>query len=148
MQTQATQTQEVAKVIILGKFNGAFANFQIAAFNDLKVAGLEASVSHLIATDYGSDLGNAMRNGTDFGSKVAKAKKNGESRISITGKGETKMSNAMLLIRYTQLVSAMRKESIVDSYECDWDALNNVGENSPFKYLSNIRARAKTLTFE
>lgn len=118
------------KPIILGKFPGAFGNFQAAAFTDLKAAGFDARLAHKIALDYGSDIGNAMRNGTskgnDFGTKIAKAKQSGDARVTIGGRGDTQMSNTMALLRVVQVTSSLcLNEKLITSYEINRDTLKS-----------------------
>ena len=121
MQTTIEKTAPtyLVKPIILGKFTGAFGNFQAAAWTDLKLAGFESAIAHKIAQDYGSDLGNAMKNGTDFASKIGKAKASGESRIAISGKGSTQMSNTMALLRVCEVVAGLWREKLVTSYSIE-----------------------------
>lgn len=111
-----TQT-EAKKTVVLGKFNGALGGFQASAFLDLKAGGFEPEVAHKIAFDYGSDLGNAIRNAGDDGlaSKVAKAKKGGDSRISVSGGGSTKTSRSMSVIRLCQQLDNLYKENLLPS---------------------------------
>ena len=97
--TLPTSANEQTKPVVIrcGDFSGAFSRFQVACFGDLRLAGFSAEVSHKVAFDYGSDIGNAIRNATDDGlaSKIGKAKKDGESRITINGGGTTKTSRLL-----------------------------------------------------
>ena len=108
-------------VIRCGDFSGAFSRFQVACYGDLKLAGFSAEVSHKVAFDYGSDIGNAIRNATDDGlaSKIGKAKKDGESRITISGGGTTKTSRAMSLYRLVQQVDSLFREGLINSRRID-----------------------------
>lgn len=144
MSNTQVQTEEIVK-IRLGEFRGAFGGFQSSAFIDLKAAGLEPKIAHKIAFDYGSDVGNAIRNAGDDGlaTKVAKAKKGGESRISLSGGGSTMTSRSMSLIRLAQLLAGMKKETLIASAEIDED-------NLPQKfteYLSECAEWADAQTF-
>lgn len=115
MSTQ-TQDQPIAKAlqaIVPGKFNGMLANFQVSAYGSLKAFGMSKEVAHKIANDYASDLGNAMRSDDEFAAKVGKAKKNGDSVIKFSGKGGTKMTNAMAAIRVVQVLEGLRKEGLL-----------------------------------
>ena len=135
--TQDTSAPVAAsKAIVIGKFPGAFGNFQSSAFYDLKAAGLKEVICHKVAFDYGSDLGNAIRNAKDDGlsSKVAKAKTNGDARISISGGGVTKTSRAMSLIRLAQQLDGLYKEKLVKSRHIDEENLTT-GEGSLSEYL-------------
>lgn len=118
MSTTITENPQT-KVTVIGRFNGAFSQFQATAFTDLKAAGLTANVAHCIADDYGSDIGNAVRNGDDFGSKISKAKKDGEARISMSGKGNATMSNTMALLRVAQVTSSLVREKLLKSHKVD-----------------------------
>ena len=117
--TLPTSATEQAKPVVIrcGDFSGAFSRFQVACFGDLRLAGFSAEVSHKVAFDYGSDIGNAIRNATDDGlaSKIGKAKKDGESRITISGGGTTKTSRAMSLYRLVQQVDSLFREGLINS---------------------------------
>jgi hypothetical protein len=146
----STQTQPVVeptptiKAIVIGKFPGAFGKFQDAAFVDLKACGMDERIAHKVAQDYGSDIGNAMRNGTDFGTKVSKAKKDGESRINLSGKGETQTSRTMSIIRVCQVIDGLySKEGLLKSREVAFDSLNK----SLREYLSECEDWTKAQTF-
>ena len=117
--TLPTSANEQAKPVVIrcGDFSGAFSRFQVACFGDLRLAGFSAEVSHKVAFDYGSDIGNAIRNATDDGlaSKIGKAKKDGESRITISGGGTTKTSRAMSVYRTVQQVDGLFREGLIAS---------------------------------
>ena len=123
MQTIDTLKTAPATTVIIGKFNGAFSQFQATAFTDLKAAGFAENVAHEIASDYGSDIGNAVRNGDDFGSKIANAKQDGTARISISGKGNAIMSNTMALLRVCQVQSSLKAEKLVNTHKIDTNTL-------------------------
>lgn len=142
--TNTVATVEAPKAIILGRFPGAFGKFQDAAFVDLKACGLKPEIAHKVAQDYGADIGNAMRNGTDFGTKVSKAKKDGESRINLSGKGETQTSRTMSIIRVCQVIDGLySKEGLLKSRDVDFESLNK----SLREYLSECETWAKAQTF-
>lgn len=148
MSTQTTTTvetakPEVVKEIILGKFPGAFGQFQGAAFTDLKAAGMDAKVAHKVAQDYGSDIGNAMRNGTEFGTKVAKAKKTGDARISLNGKGETQTSRTMSIIRLCQQTENLYNEGLVKSRHVDFDNMTK----TLIEYFESCEQWVETVKF-
>lgn len=108
------------KAIILGKFGGAFSNFQVSCFHDLKLAGFSAEVAHKVAFDYGSDLGNAFKAGdASLTSKVKKAKDGGESRITIAGGGSVMTSRTMSLYRVCQVTESLYKEKLVHTREIE-----------------------------
>lgn len=134
--------------LVLGVFAGAFANFQAAAFTDLKAAGFEPLTAHLIADDYGADIGNAMRNGEDFGTKIAKAKKDGDSRISITGKGATLMSNTMALLRVCQVTSGLVKEKLLSKHLVTRERLSDDIQSYLFRVESRHQKYEVVLTKE
>jgi len=117
--TLPTSEQATNKPVVIrcGDFSGAFSRFQVACFGDLRLAGFTPAVSHKVAFDYGSDIGNAIRNATDDGlaSKIGKAKKDGESRITISGGGTTKTSRAMSLYRLVQQVDSLFREGLIAS---------------------------------
>ena len=137
MNTTTPETTVESKAIILGKFKGAFGNFQASAFYDLKASGLKETICHKIAFDFGSDLGNAIRNAKDdsLGVKVAKAKQNGDARITLSGGGATKTSRAMSLLRLAQQLDSLYKEKLVKSRHIDVDNVP-VGEGSLSEYLT------------
>jgi dsRNA-specific ribonuclease len=132
------------KSVILGKFPGAFGGFQETSFNDLRYAGVNEHVAHKIAFDYGSDLGNAIRNAKDaaLASKVGKAKSNGEARISLSGGGITKTSRAMSVIRLAQQLDMLYTEKLIKSREIDLSNLRD-GEGSLGEYLTECDEWAK-----
>ena len=119
MTATETQTNTEKRKVIIGKFNGAFSGFQIRAFNDLKYAGFDELVAHHIAADFAADMGNAMAKGDEMAAKINKAKKDGDSIIKIGGKGLTKMSNTMSLLRVVQIIADLKSEKLVDSYKID-----------------------------
>lgn len=115
MTTTQAQAQAQAKAAIIpGKFNGMLANFQVSAYGTMVMFGIGKGVAHKIASDYASDLGNAMRSDDEFAAKVSKAKKDGDSVIRFTGKGSTKMTHAMAVIRVAQSLEALRKEKLIE----------------------------------
>lgn len=123
----ATTTPETttSKAIVLGRFNGAFAQFQVSCFFDLKAAGLEAKIAHKCAFDYGSDIGNAIRNADDsLATKIGKAKKNGDSRISLSGGGMTRTSRTMSLYRVAQQLDGLYSEGLLKSRHLEVDTLS------------------------
>ena len=128
--------------LVLGKFKGAFGNFQAAAFTDLKAAGFEPLTAHLIADDYGADIGNAMRAGDDFGTKIAKAKKDGDSRISISGRGSVTMSNTMALLRVCQVTSGLVKEKLLKSHKVSRESLSDEVQS----YIARVEKRHEQFT--
>lgn len=116
MQTNTLETPAKTIVAIIpGKFSGMLANFQVAAFGSLRKVGLTKEVAHKIASDYASDLGNAMRSNEEFAAKVGKAKKDGDSVIKLSGKGSTLMTNAMGAIRVAQVIESLDKEQLLCS---------------------------------
>lgn len=144
MSQSATVENSTVKVITLGQFKGAFSQFQAAAFTDLKAAGIDTNTSHLIADDYGADIGNAIRNGDDFGSKISKAKKDGEARISMSGKGNATMSNTMALLRVCQVTSSLVKEKLLKNHKVDITKTSDDIQD----YVSRVETRAAGMKFE
>jgi len=132
-ETQATKP----KPITLGEFNGAFGKFQLSAFGDLKRAGFSAEISHKVALDFGSSIGDAMRNGDDesFRNKVGKAKKDGEASIRISASGMTRTSKAMSLLRVVQTIEGLNKEELLNTRKVDIKTLSE-GKNSLQEYLA------------
>lgn len=141
--SQSAPVANEVQVTIIGRFVGAFSQFQAAAFTDLKAAGIEPNIAHCIANDYGSDIGNAVRNGDDFGSKISKAKKDGEARISMTGKGNATMSNTMALLRVCQVTSGMVKEKLLKSHKVDLSRTSDDIQD----YISRVEKRASEMKF-
>lgn len=139
-----TQTEPV-KTVILGKFQGAFGGFQQSAFVDLKAAGFTPEVAHKVAFDYGSDIGNAIRNAKDdsLATKVAKAKKGGESRITLSGGGSVQTSRAMSLIRLCQQLANLKKEALINTLQVDEDRL----DKNLVEYLDDCQTWASEQTF-
>lgn len=125
-ETIATTTPTQSKAIVVGRFNGAFAPFQVSCFYDLKAAGINPMVAHKLAFDYGSDIGNAIRNAKDeaLASKIGKAKSNGESRITLSGGGTTKQSRTMSIYRVVQQLDGLYREKLLTSRELDTDTLS------------------------
>ncbi len=125
-ETLVTQSQNVkSKPIKLGEFNGAFGKFQYSAFGDLKRAGFAPEVSHKVAMDYGSNIGDAMKNGDDesFRNKIGKAKDTGESSIKISASGLTLTSRAMSVLRAVQVIEGLHKEGLLASRKVSTDSL-------------------------
>ena len=145
MQTVETtaQTTPTVKATKIGFFPGAFGQFQATAFRDLEYGGYAPEIAHLVATDYGADIGNALRNGDDFGTKIAKAKSDGESRLSINGKGMVRMSNTMALIRVVQQVATLHKETLLSGYTVQGLEMSKDIRD----YLKEVSVRASKTTW-
>lgn len=143
MSNIATAENSTVKVTVIGRFSGAFSQFQSAAFTDLKAAGLNANIAHCIADDYGADIGNAVRNGDDFGSKISKAKKDGEARISMSGKGNATMSNTMALLRVCQMTSSLVKEKLLKSHKVDLSKTSDDIQD----YIARVETRVAGMKF-
>jgi len=111
---EATTPEAAIVEIVAGKFTGMLSPFQVTAFGTMVHFGIKREVAHKVATDFGSDLGNAMRNSPDFAAKVGKAKKSGESAIKFTGKGENLMTNSMATVRVCQTLEGLVKEELLD----------------------------------
>jgi hypothetical protein len=126
----ATAIGEVStqKQIVIGRFNGAFARFQQSCYNDMLLAGFGKEVSHKIASDYASDIGNALRVDGDatLASKIGKAKKDGDSRITISGGGVTKTSRTMSLYRVVQQCDNLYNEGLLATRKVSRDLLSKV----------------------
>jgi hypothetical protein len=128
METQTTPAKTIV-AIVAGKFTGMLANFQVAAFGSLRKVGFSKEVAHKIASDYSSDLGNAMRSNDEFAAKVGKAKKDGDSVIKLSGKGSTLMTNAMGAIRVAQVIESLDKEGLLCSAKLQpGDFAENIGD--------------------
>lgn len=112
MSTTATQTQAV----IIGQFNGAFSRFQVAAYGDLKRAGLQPHIAHKIAFDYGSDIGSALVSNTDkkstFATAVAKAKENKATLKISASMRNTNNSRTMSVVRACQQIADLFDENL------------------------------------
>lgn len=108
-----TTTKTGTSGIVIGKFGGAFAGFSRAVFNDLVAAGFDNKVSQLMAMDYGSDLGNAMKEDSKLASKVSKANADGECRIRLGGTtAKVRMTAVMSLVRIAQTLDSLHKEEL------------------------------------
>ncbi len=120
-----TATPQTKTPIKLGEFHGAFAKFQTCAYGELNRAGLPAEVSHKVANDFGSNIGDALRNASDsdIAAKVAKAKSNGQSQIKIGAKGFATTSYAMSLIRVVQVIDGLYSEGLLNSRALDTSSL-------------------------
>lgn len=102
-----------ANGLVVGKFGGAFAGFSRAVFNDLVAAGFDPKASQLMAMDYGSDLGNAMKEDSKLASKVGKANADGECRIRLGGRtSKVKMTAVLSLVRVAQTLEELKKEAL------------------------------------
>lgn len=125
-QTQDSAPVKERKPIRCGDFQGAFGKFQLSAFGELNRAGFPREVSHKVAMDYGSNIGDAMRNGNDesFRNKVGKAKKDGQSSIRISASGMTLTSRAMSLIRVCQVIDGLYEEHLLDTRKIVQDNLS------------------------
>ena len=142
--TLETPSVETVKPIILGKFGGAFSNFQISCFWDLKAAKLSAEVAHKIAFDYGSDIGNAFKSGdAELTSKVAKAKKDGSAKSKIAGGGSTRTSRTMSVYRAVQQIDSLYTEGLLASRELNVDTLTKQLR----EYIAECEEWAKDKTF-
>ena len=100
-------------VIRCGDFSGAFSRFQVACYGDLKLAGFSAEVSHKVAFDYGSDIGNAIRNASDDGlaSKIGKAKRmaNRVSQSVVAGQRK-RPAQCQCIVRFSKLTACSGKD--------------------------------------
>src|SRR5438477_12803295 len=97
---------EQAKTAIkCGLFSGMLKNFQNVVYRDLNYAGFNRKVSHKIALDYASQLGNAMSNDETVRHKVSKANKDGVAKLSGAFYGKFTMHNSMAIVRIVQAVS-------------------------------------------
>lgn len=114
---KAAQPTVKTDAIILGKFNGAFCQFQLNAFYTMRHGGINSKVAHKIALDYGSDFGRLMASNADFASKVGKAKKNGESKLTISGGGYLQTSRAMSVVRVCQQIGNLYQEGLLEDVE-------------------------------
>lgn len=144
--TQVIDKTVEIKPIKLGEFHGAFSRFQTSCYYDLIAAGLTKQTSHKIAGDYGSDIGNAIRNASDDGltSKIGKAKKNGDSRISISGGGMTRTSRTMSIYRVAQQLDNLYMEGLLASRKIDDERLSKVLR----EYLAECDEWVQTQKFE
>ena len=95
------------KAIKVGQFNGALCRFQVSAFGSFRRAGFSPEVSHKMAFDFGSDLGNLMATDADMNAKVSKCKKDGTSEISLTGKSNVITSRTMSVLRVCQVIDSL-----------------------------------------
>lgn len=121
------QSNNSTKVVIrTGEFSGAFAKFQVSAYYDLKRAGFDTTVAHKVAFDFGSDIGNAIRNADDdaLAAKVGKAKKDGSGSITLSGGGATTTSRTMSIIRLCQQTYNLHKEGLLKSCKVEMDNLS------------------------
>lgn len=125
-QTNATVIPTTTTVadIICGKFSGMLSGFQKVVFRDMKFAGFTPEVSHKIAMDYASQLGNAMRNDDNVRSKVGKANDSGVARMSGSFYDKLLMHNSMALVRIVQSQADLVKEKLLISYALNMDALS------------------------
>lgn len=117
------KTEQVKIAVKVGFFSGMLKNFQNVVFRDLKAAGFSAQVSHKIALDYASQLGNAMANDETIRHKVSKANKDGIAKLSGAFYGKFIMHNSMAIIRIVQAVSELRVEGLLQSYTVNTDDL-------------------------
>lgn len=103
-----------AKPLDAGRFPGMLGSFQREFYNSLKACGVSAEVSHKVATDFGSDLGRAIREDSELASAVGKANKNNESTFKITGKtARVANSYAMELKRVCQFMDDMASQKLI-----------------------------------
>ncbi len=103
-----------SKAIECGRFEGAFKLFAQRFYNDLKFYGIEIKVAHKVASDGIASLGQAMSQDADLAAKVSKANKDGNGKFKLSGtSGLTKQSNAMMLIRLTQQLDALKDEKLL-----------------------------------
>ena len=142
---ETTQTTTQVRPIVLGEFHGAFSRFQTTAYGDLKRAGIASEVSHKVASDFGADIGNAIRNAEDdsLTAKVGKAKKDGEARIRLSGSGITRTKGSMSLIRLVQVTDGLFDETLVSTRKVD---TSNLGK-SLTAYFNECVEWAKSQTF-
>jgi len=99
-----------------GRFEGAFKVFADKFFSEVKFYGIDAKIAHKVACDACSNLADAMSKDAELAAKVnkEKAKSDGETSFKLSGKsGLVKMSNAMILIRLTQQLEALRAEKLL-----------------------------------
>lgn len=116
MQNTTIETfAQTASVIELGKFTGAFRQFQDNCFTDLKVAGIAPTTAHKVCNDLASDIGRLMSADPDIAARVSKAKKNGESRMAISAKAEIQTSRSMSLWRISNEVYKLYKEGLLET---------------------------------
>lgn len=95
------------KAIKVGQFNGALCRFQVSAFGSFRRAGFSPEVSHKMAFDFGSDLGNLMATDAELSAKVSKCKKDERSEITLSGKGSVATSKCMSILRVCQVVDGL-----------------------------------------
>lgn len=133
-----------AREIRPGEFHGNLGAFGLAAYNDLVGGGMSREVSHVIAGDYLSDLGNAMKSDAELASRVGKANKSGEARIAIGGKSsKVRMTNAMALVRLAQRLDDLRDE-VLYSRKIDVSLIPN---SSIREYFEGATGRASKMVF-
>jgi len=110
-----TATATAIKPVVAGQFNGAFKAFAQNWYNLLKFYGIDAKVSHKIASDCMAALGLAMsKEGSDsIKAVVSKANSSGEGSFKIGGKsGLTKHSFAMSIVRICQVIDSLKTEKL------------------------------------
>ena len=147
MDTTTTETPTVKPTIKLAYFNGAFSKFQSSAYGELVRAGLSKQAAHKVANDFGSNIGDAMKNADSnkgIATSVGKAKKEGESRIKISGSGMTTTSYAMSLIRVVQTVDGLFEEGLLDTREV---AISSLSDNLQH-YVANCNRWADEQNWE
>jgi len=99
-----------------GRFEGAFKVFADKFYSEVKFYGIGPKIAHKVACDACSNLADAMSKDAELAAKVnkEKAKSDGETSFKLSGKsGLVKMSNAMILIRLTQQLEALRAEKLL-----------------------------------
>lgn len=110
-----TVTPAIAqKSLECGRFEGSFKLFGSRFYNDCKYYGIEPHIAHKVAVDGMSSLGLAMSKDAELAAKISKANKNGEGKFKLSGSSAlVATSNAMLLIRLTQQLEALREEKLL-----------------------------------
>ncbi len=111
---ETTVALAAKKAIQIGRFEGSFKLFGSRFFNDLKYYGINAKIAHKVANDGMASLGLAMSKDADLAAKISKANKNGEGKFKLSGSSAlVATSNAMILIRLTQQLEALREEKLL-----------------------------------
>jgi len=100
-----------------GRFEGAFKLFARSFYTEVKYYLGNEKVAHKVACDGCASLADAMSKSDEIAAKVNKAKKknDGEGNFKVPSfkTGDTKLNNAMMLIRLCQQLECLREEKLL-----------------------------------
>ena len=146
MPTIETKSVEQVKTAIrCGMFSGALSGFQRVVHRDLCYAGIDDKTAHKVSIDYGSQLGNAMRNDDNIKTAVGKASKAGIAKMSGAFHDKLIMHNAMAVYRVIQTISDLyQKEKLLKSYAVSIENMSDRLQD----YLGECKAWSMEQTWE